>query len=209
MKRLLILLLALSLVFSLAACGDKPEEAEKEDPVVEEAEEEEVVEEIEEEKKVEEKVEEEVEEEEAEVEEEEEEESGGEAFVASVKDLNFSSYTISPQWYAFEEPLIAENLSKNYIALSGDDYYILADGSLLKYKLVDEKLVFEEEISLEEDYEWLSSDSEGRLYLSRFMKDFVRLDGGDLTILEPRFNKVTMHPSGEWGIAFFTGKDVQ
>lgn len=134
----------------------------------------------------------------------------GEPIVAGPASTMAGSYTLETEWLAFEEPLVVDDIFDAHVAVDGDSVYVLTDGTLKQYQLADNSLSFEQEFSLKtDDYEILCADNDGVLYLSAFMRDFIGIKDGQQIFAHDGPSRVAMHPSGKWGISWFTSPDVK
>lgn len=119
------------------------------------------------------------------------------------------SYTIETEWIPFAEPVVVEETFQAHLAVAGDDYYVLTDGKIKQYRLEDGSLVLDGEIPLEEEYRTISVDDKGTLYASQFMEDFVGFRDGKQIFAHDGPKIAAMHPSGKWGLSYFSGPDVE
>ncbi len=134
----------------------------------------------------------------------------GEPIVAGPASVMAGSYTLETEWLAFKEPLVVDDIFDAIVAAADDFIYVLTDGTLKQYQLTDNSLSFEQEFSLKSnDYEVLCADNDGVLYLSAFMRDFVGIKDGQQIFAHDGPSRVAMHPSGKWGISWFTNPDVK
>lgn len=135
--------------------------------------------------------------------------SEGEPFEGGSFDKMVGSYTIETEWIPFAEPVVVDEIFEAHVAVHEDDYYILTDGKIKLYHLEDGKLVFDEEIPLEDEYRTIDVDDKGTLYASQFMKDFVAFRDGEQIFAHDGPKIAAMHPSGKWGLSYFTGSDAE
>lgn len=181
MKRLIILLLALGLIFIFAGCGGTPEVPTEPD-------------------------------ENGEISEPEENGEGvveGVPFEGGTLTKMVGSTTLTAEWLPIEGSLVVDSIFDSHVALSGDSCYILTDGGVKRYAFDGSSLEYKEELALDAEYDYLCTDDSGVVYLSAFMKDFVAFQDGSQLFAHDGPSKVAMHPSGEWGISWFHGPDVE
>ena len=133
----------------------------------------------------------------------------GEAFVGENGSLMVGSYTINAEWIPFAEPYVVDSIFDAYLAVSGDVYYAMADEAVRQYRFEDGMLVFDKDIPLDTEYDRICTDSSGILYVSGFMDNFIAFQGDTQLFSHDGPDKVAMHPSGEWGISWFSGPDVE
>ena len=120
---------------------------------------------------------------------------------------NFSIYT---EKISFIEPLmIDDDFGKVFFAVSDDIYYILTDGSIKQYKLKENSLVYEKELPHSCEYDYIFTDDNGILYASKFGSDFSVFRDGEQIYNYKWIDRLTIHPSGNWGISWFVSPDVK
>lgn len=134
---------------------------------------------------------------------------GGEPFAGGSFSKTVGSFTLNAEWIPFEEPLVVEDVFDAYLAVAGDSYYIITDGRVKEFSLKDNKFVLENELQIDEEYERICTDKNGILYVSRFMRDFIAFKDNEQIFSHKGPRNVAMHPSGEWGISWFSGPDVE
>ena len=123
--------------------------------------------------------------------------------------LAVGSFTINVEKIPFAEPLMVEDdFGSAFFAVSGDIYYVLADNVLKQYKFTDGSLVYEKELPLSGKHDYIFTDDNGILYASRLGNDFVAFEDGKQIFAHEGFDSVTVYPSGEWGISWFVGANV-
>lgn len=59
-------------------------------------------------------------------------------------------------------------------------------------------------MELERDCEYLSGDNSGMLYLSPGIQDVIGVKDGKKVLQTTIDGDLNMHPSGEWGISFWS-----
>ena len=64
-------------------------------------------------------------------------------------------------------------------------------------------------MELDDDFEYLSGDSSGMLYLSPGIGDVIGVKDGKKALQTTVDGDLNMHPSGEWGISFWVNSDTQ
>ncbi len=184
MKKWIVFLLAFCLLFGLAGCGKGGEVIDEdvdgeEEEIAEDADEEEV------------------------------DPSEGEPYVGDSFSKMVGSYNINTEWIPFAEPLVVDDIFGGYVAVSDNVYYVLADGLIKQYKLEGGSLVHEKDLPLEKEYKNIHTDEKGTLYASAFMADFVGFRDGEQIFAHYGPDEVAMHPSGGWGVSWFSGPDVE
>lgn len=119
------------------------------------------------------------------------------------------SYTVNTQWLPLEKSLVVEDIFDVCVAVWKDTYYVLTDEVIHQYTLSGGSLVFEKDLPLEEGYEYIYVGNDGTLFASGFMMDFIGYKDGEQLFAHDGLDNVTMHPSGEWGISWFGGPEME
>mgnify|MGYP001172739259 FL=1 len=134
----------------------------------------------------------------------------GQAFIGEDGSQMVGTYTINAEWIPFEESIVVDDIFDAFLAVSGDSYYVLVDEGVYEYQLENDSFVLKEEmVPTDSGYEQICVDKEGTLYVSGFMRDFVAFKDNTQTFAFKDLDKIAMHPSGEWGISWFYGADVE
>ena len=118
------------------------------------------------------------------------------------------TYTLNAQWLPTDESLITDDIFSGRVVASGDKVYVLLDGVLKQYANDGTSLTYEMDIPLNDDYEEICVDTNGVLSVSGFMADFIQIKDGEIIFSYDGPDYVAMHPSGTWGISWFSGSDV-
>ena len=133
----------------------------------------------------------------------------GEAFSTdSEHSKMIADTTITSVWVPFEEPLLAYDIFSGRIASVGESLYVLLDNVLYEYTL-GEKLTLKSTMELEDDYEELSADQNGNLYLTGFMSPMLTIKDGEITATNDDIDQAVIHSSGTWGISWFFGSEPE
>ncbi len=133
----------------------------------------------------------------------------GEAFVGENGSIMVGSYTVNAQWIPFSDPNVVNDTFDAYLAVAGDAYYVMADEAVNQYSLTDGMLDFEKDVPLNTGYDYICTDNSGILYISDFMEGFIAFQGDEQLFSHDGTDEVVMHPSGNWGISWFYGPDVE
>ena len=129
---------------------------------------------------------------------------------ASASANKVGSFTINTEKIHFAEPITVEDdFGKAFFTVVGDDYYVLSDDTLRQYKMVGGSLVFEKNLPLNDDYNYIFSDDNGILYVSDMGSDLVAFRDGKQLYTYDGLDRVTVHPTGDWGISWFVSSNVQ
>lgn len=131
----------------------------------------------------------------------------GVPFAPVVSQQTVGSYTIVPEVIAFEESLYVMDIMEHQFAVIGNKMYHLFEDTLTEYDYSGTDLKKVTSTQYDKEYEYLSYDNSGMLYLSQgiFEGDAVKdhaIVGSTIT------HDLVMHPSGEWGITSWVSSDV-
>ena len=121
------------------------------------------------------------------------------------------SMTVTSDWLQFEEPLLADDIFSGRVEVTGDTVWVLLDDTLYEYTYGDGTLTYVSEMDLSEegDYSELSSDQNGRLYVSGFMDRMLIIENGEIASRIDDVDVTVMHESGNWGISYFFGDTLK
>ncbi len=133
----------------------------------------------------------------------------GEAFSASDASAMAGTYTVNSQWLPITECIITDETFDHAVAVVGGYAYILGDGGLKQYAYDGTSLVYEKDITIDGDYTNIQSTADGTVWISGFMEPLVSLKDGVQTGSYEDVDIVTMHPSGAWGISWFSGPECE
>lgn len=133
----------------------------------------------------------------------------GEAFKPTLKEEMVGSYTIVPEYIPFEEPQGIFKTMENKFYKKGNKLYHLLENKLDTYEYSSDKIKFISTMELEDDYEYISADPEGMLYLSQGISEIIGVKDGKKSLQTTVTGDLAMHPSGEWGISFWVNSDTQ
>ena len=133
----------------------------------------------------------------------------GEAFSTdSEHSKMIADTTITSVWVPFEEPLLAYDIFSGRIASVGESLYVLLDNVLYEYTLGD-TLALKSTMELDDDYEEISADQSGNLYLTGFMSPMLTVKDGAVIATNDDIDKAVIHSSGTWGISWFYGSETE
>ena len=133
----------------------------------------------------------------------------GEAFSTdSEHSKMIADTTITSVWVPFEEPLLAYDIFSGRIASVGESLYVLLDNVLYEYTLGD-TLALKSTMELDDDYEELSADQSGNLYLTGFMSPMLTIKDGAVIATNDDIDKAVIHSSGTWGVSWFYGSETE
>ena len=130
----------------------------------------------------------------------------GEAFSTdATHTYGVGSKTVTSEWLKLDDYVESVDIFSGRVEAIGDTVWVLMDNVLYEYEYKDGALnyISEKDLSDEGDYEELSSDSSGRLYVSGFMEQMLIMEDGEIVTRIDNVDSVLMHPSGTWGISSF------
>ncbi len=120
------------------------------------------------------------------------------------------SFTIQSQWLQIDPWIRSLETFENDVAVIGNKAYLLADGVLSEYDYDGTKLTYMKDIPLpSDDYEYIDADVNGVLHVSGFIEDYLGIQNGSQTFAYDGPDYVAVHPSGTWGISWFSGPDCE
>jgi len=133
----------------------------------------------------------------------------GEPFSAESRNVMVGTHTLQSQWLPIEEFIMTDETFEHAVAVSGDKAYLLVDGALKQYAFDGQSLTFEADIDLGAEYAAIQAAADGTLWISNFMEPLVGWKDGAQTASYEGPDYVTMHPSGTWGINWFSGPECE
>ena len=110
-------------------------------------------------------------------------------------------------WMAPGTGKVSPSLFDHAAAVVGNQTFLLVDGALKRYDYDGTSLKFAEDIALDAEYETIFADTTGAIWLSNFMEPLISRKDGAQTASYEGPNYVAMHPSGTWGISWFSGPE--
>lgn len=133
----------------------------------------------------------------------------GTPFSAQAHSVMVGTYTLDSQWIPITDCIMTKEIFNHAVAVSGNQVFLLVDGALKRYDYDGTSLIFAEDIILDNEYERISSDLTGTIWLSNFMEPLISLKDGVKTASYEGTEYVAMHPSGTWGVAWFSGAECK
>lgn len=133
----------------------------------------------------------------------------GEAFSAPNTSAMTGTYTVNSQWLPITECITTSETFDHAVAVVGDKAYILGEETLKQYAYDGESLVYEKDIDVSGNYTNIQSTADGTIWISGFMEPLVCFKDGVQTASYEDTDIVTMHPTGAWGINWFSGSECQ
>lgn len=119
------------------------------------------------------------------------------------------SYTIVPEYIPFKEAQGVMQIMDHQFVKQGNQAFHLLENKLDTYEYSESGLEFVSSMELDDDFEYLSGDSSGMLYLSPGIGDVIGVKDGKKALQTTVDGDLNMHPSGEWGISFWVNSDTQ
>lgn len=133
----------------------------------------------------------------------------GEPFSTQPHSAMVGTYTVSSQWLPITDCIITKETFNHAAAVIGDKAFLLVDGALKRYDYDGTSLTFAEDIALDGDYEAIFADTAGTIWLSNFMEPLISWKDGAKTASYEGPDYVAMHPSGTWGVSWFSGPECE
>ncbi len=133
----------------------------------------------------------------------------GTAFEPEPAEQMVGSYTIVPEYIPFEEPQGVMQIMKHQFAKEGDQIFHSLEDKLDTYQYSEDGLSYVSSMELDRDYEYISIDKSGMLYLSPGINQVIGMKDGKQAFQTTVKGFLNMHSSGEWGISFWVNSDTQ
>ena len=133
----------------------------------------------------------------------------GEPFSAQPHSTMVGTYTLSSQWLPITDCILTKETFDHAAAVTGDQAFLLVDGALKRYDYDGTSLKFAEDIALDAEYEAIFADTAGTIWLSNFVEPLISWKDGAQTASYEGPDYVAMHPSGTWGISWFSGPECE
>ncbi|MEJ8734362.1 hypothetical protein [Mediterraneibacter sp. ICN-202921] len=133
----------------------------------------------------------------------------GEIFQPTLTQQMVGAYTIVPEYIPFEEAQGTMQIMEHKFYKQGDQIFHLAENKLDTYEYSEEGMKFVSSMELDDEYEYISADPNGMLYLSQGIFEVIGVKDGQKALQTTITGDLTMHPSGEWGISFWVNSDTQ
>lgn len=133
----------------------------------------------------------------------------GTPFTSEPKNAMAGTITLSSVQLPLAESLIVDDIFSGRIAVSGGDVYVLLDKALYVYSFDGSALTYSNTIALDDDYKEMTACEDGILYLSNFGSNLIGVQNGAVVCNYADTKYVAMHPSGSWGISYFTSNEVE
>ena len=132
----------------------------------------------------------------------------GERFYADDTSVNAGTFTLSTEFVPFEAPVTTFETFDHSVAAIGDRVYVLVDGELSECHYDGATLAFVNKIELpEDDYDRIEATADGTLWVSGSMNDIICIKDGQTVAAYEDIDNLAIHPSGAWGVNFFTSNE--
>ena len=131
----------------------------------------------------------------------------GEPFDFDTATVNVGSYSINSQFLKADEPDISHEVFEHHIAVSGDKVYVLSQDILKVYTTDGSSLTFDQEYTLDKEYDTIDIPSSGKIYLSSMGGLVEWADGSVATTYSDDLDYVALNPSGTYGVSYFVSGD--
>lgn len=128
----------------------------------------------------------------------------GEPFSAEAHSVMVGTYTLDSQWLPITDCIMTKETFNHAAAVTGNQAFLLVNGALKRYDYDGKSLKFAEDVVLNEEFEDISADTTGTIWLSNFMAPLISWKDGAQTASYEGTDHVAMHPSGTWGISWFS-----
>lgn len=131
----------------------------------------------------------------------------GEPYRVASGELAVGSYVLRSQQLPFQDCITTFETFDHNIAATEDSVFMINDGAVSRYTLSADTLFLAETLDLGEEYEIVDASSGGTVWFSTFMANLLRLDRNGAMAYSGT-DYVSMHPSGKWGISWFSDSDI-
>lgn len=131
----------------------------------------------------------------------------GEPTIAKTGTASIADYKLTAKQLIASESILPNDIFDNRIVAAGGSIYALSDGHLYIFKLNGTNAELQENIELEEDYDHLTADNNGTVYLSGFMSPMIVYRGGKKTDISNVEDQYVVSPDGSFGLEYFTSMD--
>ncbi len=134
----------------------------------------------------------------------------GEKFSADSASVNAGAFTVTSTFVPFESPVTTFETFDHSVAAIGDRVYVLVDGVLSECHYDGSYLAFVQPIELpEDDYERIEATADGTLWVSGGLNDILCIKGGNVVTTYEDIENLALHPSGAWGVDYFTSNECK
>lgn len=132
----------------------------------------------------------------------------GEPITLDPSELMIGTFTLKTQQLPITESLATNETFKHNIAIAGENAYICSAGTVKQYAFEGSSFTYIGDIDLGESSEYVDAASDGSFWFSQFMRPLVNWNGSEKIASYEAPYQVAMHPSGTWGISWFSSNTV-
>ena len=134
----------------------------------------------------------------------------GTPFEPVLQSVTVGDFTVVPEYIPFSTPQAGFETMHHQFAFSGDRMYHQLYNTLETFEYTGSTLNPLSSETLEEQGLELSTDSEGKLYISRSASKGLDIMKDGQIVLETGLKAYTaIHPSGAWGITYYLSNDTE
>lgn len=133
----------------------------------------------------------------------------GEPITPVLTEQMVGTYTIVPEYIPFSESLWTTEIMEHQFVKKDNQLFHLLGNKLDTYEYADSGIKYVSTMELEDEYEYLSFDNTGMLYLSQGVFEVIGVKDGKQVLQTNITGDLNMHPSGEWGISSWVSSDTQ
>lgn len=131
----------------------------------------------------------------------------GEPYSQTDRNVLAGTVSLDGKWIEIKDCIITKETFDHAVAAVNNTVYLLVEGALKQYVYDGEILAFEKDIELDAEYELITAADDGSIWLSAFMNPLICIKDGEKIASYEDLDKVSMHPSGTWGIGWFTSNE--
>lgn len=135
----------------------------------------------------------------------------GEPFSTDDLSVSAGGFTIDTHMMNFEGGYFPTFETFDHsVAVTGDDVYILTEGTLMLLKKDGDTLVYNTILEIpEDDYDLVQSTDDGAIWLTGSFNDVLKIEDQTIVAQYEDLNTLVVHPSGKWGIDYFSSNECQ
>ena len=133
----------------------------------------------------------------------------GEPFSAESRSVMVGTFTMDSQWLPITDCIVTKETFAHDVAVVGNQAFLLVDGALKRYDYDGKSLKFAEDVTLNAEYKNISADASGTIWLANFMEPLISWKDGKQTASYEGPEYVSMHPSGTWGVSWFSSAECE
>lgn len=128
----------------------------------------------------------------------------------NVKSAMVGTYTITPTWIPFSEPVIAKEYFDNQIAVSSSGQLFILDGNTLtEYALNGESYTMGTRLDLDKESSFMSRDNTDTLWISPGISSIIGVKNMQQTVQSTVKDYLAIAPDGSWGLTHWVSNPIQ